>query len=286
MSVLVVGAAGTVGTFVTRSLGWRGIDVRASAPDSAFAEVRGASVIINLSGPRVRQELVASDYLREHVGIAARIVRTMRPDTHLVHVSSTSVFGRRGACLSADALEDPSSFPFPDYAAAKLAAETYVRAEAPARGVRLTVLRPSMIYGEGIDSALATLLRAHRAHVPLALRPRRIRQHLTSGPLLLEALRTVVETPMGPSPLLIVDPFVLTNADLDPRSLLAAPVNVESFAKSAPARGRAAFWRNVVAVLGVDNEFESGPSFARMRLDPVRFGRDRVFTPYWQATGR
>lgn len=286
MSVLVLGAAGTLGARITRHFGWPGLDLRASAPPEAFAPVAAASVVLNLSGPRARPELTASDYLREHVGLAARLVHAMRPGAHLVHVSSTSVFGRRSATLSPGDREDPSSFPLPDYATAKLAAETYVRAEAPARGLRLSVLRPSMVYGDGVESALGTLLRLHRRGVPLALRPRACRQHLTSAPLLLAAVAAATRTPTGPSPLLVVDPFVLTNADLAPPGLLQLPLDVQAVAARPPATGRLGFWKGVLAVLGVDNELEFRSGFAALGLDPGDFGRERVFAPYWRGGGR
>ena len=69
------------------------------------------------------------------------------------------VYGARGALLTTDDIEAPARFPAPAYACAKLAAEAEVRTLSRARGVHVTVLRPSMVYGPSIDSALESVLR-------------------------------------------------------------------------------------------------------------------------------
>src|SRR5215472_8580966 len=124
-SVTVVGSSGTLGARLATRLGARPVDLRGTdprdtAPVPAIAEAR---VVVNAGGPRVRPGLDWEDYAREHVGLAARVVRSMRAGSRLVHLGSTAVYGARGCMLDAGAPEAPECFPMPAYACAKMAAE-------------------------------------------------------------------------------------------------------------------------------------------------------------------
>src|SRR5271165_930490 len=158
-TVAVVGAAGTLGAYIAGRLGATPVELRCPDPrdECVVPELHDADVVVNVGGPRVRNGLGWEDYFREHVGVTSRVARSMRRGTHLVHVSSTAVYGARGRLLGPASREAPTLFPFPAYACAKLAAETTARALCAERGVRVTVLRPSMVYGPRVDSALTTL---------------------------------------------------------------------------------------------------------------------------------
>lgn len=289
MKILVIGKGGTLGAALARHLDCAAVELRATAPsDSApLDEVARADVVVNASGPRVRPGLDWADYFREHVGVASRVLRSMRPGAHVVHISSCAVYGARGARLGADDVEAPTLFPSQAYACAKLAAEAEVRALGRSRGVRVTVLRPSMVYGLGIESALDSILRLSSKGVSLRLKPAHVRQHLVHVALFLDAVRSATTRPPDAERLLVLaDPFVLRNSDLVSRAGL--PVVVPLGATSALhvlARrlGRSPPSTEALAVLAMDNEFAWRPAFDALGLDPARYARERTFDPYWSA---
>jgi nucleoside-diphosphate-sugar epimerase len=287
--ILVVGKGGTLGAAIARRLGCAAIELRAADPraGSPVDEVTRADVVINASGPRVRPGLDWADYFREHVGVASRVLRSMRPGAHVIHISSCAVYGARGALLGTDDVEAPTLFPAQAYACAKLAAEAEVRALGRSRGVRVTVLRPSMVYGPGIESALDSILRLSSRGVSLRLKPAHVRQHLVHIELLLDAVsNATTRTPDEERVLVLADPFVLTNSDLVPR--FGFPVVVPlgaTTALHALARrlGHAPPSTEAVAILAMDNEFDWRPAFDALRLDPAEYTRGRTFDPYWSA---
>ena len=289
MEILVVGKGGTLGAALARRLDCPAIELRATDPldGSPVSEVGRADVVVNASGPRVRPGLDWADYFREHVGVAARVMRSMRPGAHVVHVSSCAVYGARGALLGPDDREAPTLFPSQAYACAKLAAESEVRALGRSRGVRVTVLRPSMVYGPGIESALDSIRRVSSRGVSLRLVPARVRQHLLHVELFLDAVRSATTRPPDDERVLVLaDPFVLTNSDLVPRRGL--PMVIPLGATSAiHALARRFGWAppstEALAVLAMDNEFSWRPAFEVLELDPAAYARERTFDPYWNA---
>jgi len=288
VSAFVVGADGTLGRILVARLGARGLSVRCpnASDESTIAELAGARVVVNAGGPRVRPELGWGDYFREHVGVTAKIVRSMARGAHLVHVSSTAVYGARGTKLGPSTVEAPTLFPSAAYACAKLAAETTARALGAERGVLVSVVRPSMVYGPGIDSALETLRKLARRGVALALRPSAVRQHLVHVDLLCAMIGALLRGPVGERVLLAADPFVLTNADLAVGARVTVPVSVASAASIHGALaplGVAPSALEALAVLGLDNEFDSAPALAALGIDPASHAR-AAFDAYWRAT--
>ena len=289
MEILVVGKGGTLGAALARRLDCAAIELRATDPldSSPVDEVTRAEVVVNASGPRVRPGLDWADYFREHVGVAARVMRSMRPGAHVIHISSCAVYGARGAVLRADDFEAPTLFPSQAYACAKLAAESEVRALGRSRGVRVTVLRPSMVYGAGIESALDSILRLSSRGVSLRFTPAAVRQHLVHVEFFLDAVRrATTRPPDGERVLILADPFVLTNSDLVPRA--GFPVVVPLGATSAlHALARRVGWTppstEALATLAMDNEFAWRPAFEALELDPADYARERTFDPYWSA---
>lgn len=287
MSMLVVGKGGTLGRLLSERLQASAIEVRAADPRDVepIDAVTRASVVVNAGGPRVRKGLGWSDYFREHVGVTTRVLRSMRPGSHLVHLSSTAVFGARGAPLGVTDAPAPTLFPSAPYACAKLAAELAARAEAADRGVALTVLRPSMVYGPGVDSALESIRKLAQRGVALRLSPASVRQHLTHVDLLVEAIARAGagRPPERPRVLVVADPFVLVNRDVWPsRGVpLPLPLGPASHVRSlgVPGAGPAL---EALEVLAMDNVFEWQPLFDELGLDVVRHCRERSFDPYWR----
>ena len=288
--ILVVGKGGTLGAAIARRLDCAAIELRATDPRdrSRVDEVARADVVVNASGPRVRPGLDWADYFREHVGIASRVVRSMRPGAHVVHISSSAVYGARGALLGTDDVEAPTLFPARGYACAKLAAEAEVRAQGRSQGVRVTVLRASMVYGPGIESALDSILRLSSRGVSLRLAPARVRQHLLHVELFLDAVTSATTRPPDSERMLVLaDPFVLTNSDLVPRRAglpVVVPLGATSALHALARRlGRAPSSTEALAVLAMDNEFAWRPAFETLELDAARYARERTFDPYWSA---
>lgn len=285
----MVGKGGTLGAAIARRLGCAAIELRATDPrdGSPVDDVARADVLVNASGPRVRPGLDWADYFREHVGVASRVMRSMHPGAHVIHISSCAVYGARGGLLATDDLEAPTLFPSPAYACAKLAAEAEVRALGRSRGVRVTVLRPSMVYGPGIESALDSMLRLSARGVSLRFKPAEVRQHLLHVELFLDAVSSATTRPPADERVLIVaDPFVLTNSDLVSRAgfPMVVPLRATSALHALARRfGRAPPSTEALAVLAMDNEFAWRPAFEALELDPAAYARERTFDPYWNA---
>jgi nucleoside-diphosphate-sugar epimerase len=288
VKTLILGKGGTIGAVLARRLEAPAIEVRVPDPrdEAPIPEAVDADVVVNAGGPRVRPGLGPADYLREHVGLATKLARSMRPGSHLVHLSSTAVYGAWGAPLALEAPPRPERFPSAAYARAKLAAEKAAR-EGRARGVRVTVLRPSMVYGPGIDSALASILRLASRGVSLRLLPGTLRQHLTHVELLGDAVARAIEVPPSsdePRMFVVADPFVLTNEELvAPRGVpVPVPLRVgRALHAFARALHRERLALDTLAVLALDNVFDERPLFEALQLDRARYARSRTFTPYF-----
>jgi nucleoside-diphosphate-sugar epimerase len=292
-STAVVGTGGNLGARIAERLQARGVELRCPDPrtKSVLPDLAEATAVVNVGGPRVRPGLGWSDYFREHVGVTAAVLRSMRPGARLIHVSSTAVYGARGDVLGATSSEAPTLFPSAAYACAKLAAESAARALGAERSIDVVVLRPSMVYGPGVDSALETLRRLHRRGVQLRLAPASVRQHL----LHIDTLLTVIDRARtqrvvhDATPLLVADPFVLTNGDLAAVDGKGLPLTVDV---RAAAQGHAGVARvlgaspgalEALAVLGMDNAFDVAPTWRALGLDPRRFDREATFDVYWQG---
>jgi len=289
-SLAVVGADGTLGRILTARLGARGVNVRCPDPrdDQPVAALSDVDVVVHAGGPRVRPGLGWADYFREHVGVTTTVVRSMRPGAHLVHLSSTAVFGARGEKVGPASREAPTAFPSAAYASAKLAAETAARALGAARGLEVTVLRPSMVYGPGVDSALSSIARLSTRGLSLRLSPASVRQHLVHIELLVRAVSQATLRPAVALPLLVADPFVLTNADLVPRGGgLPFALDLRAASAASEVLSRVAFGGSLtldaLAVLAIDNEFDVAPTFRALDFDPHDFRRGTTFDPYWES---
>jgi nucleoside-diphosphate-sugar epimerase len=287
MRLVVVGKGGTLGALLAARLGAPAIELRQPDPrvSAVVPELAEADVVVNAGGPRVRPGLDWADYFREHVGVTMRIARSLRPGAHLVHLGSTAVYGARGTLLGPEDVPAPTLFPSPAYAAAKLSAELAAVAAGCERELRVTVLRPSMVYGPGVDSALESLRRLGRRGVGLELRPRSLRQHLTHVELLVAAVRRAAQQggPSLPRTLLVADPFVLRNEDLR-CGRVRVPVPLDLVASGEPLARRFGLggMAETFRVLALDNEFDAGATWGALGLDPAEFARARTFDPYWR----
>ena len=180
---MVTGATGGIGRALVASLGHDGLRVRAVVrPESALgsravelADLPGVSVVQSAldddralsraaSGCEVVVHLASQTrpaprwvYTRVIVGGTATVVRAAwrARVARFVHVSSTSVYGRlpdRGAVSERAPLLGRGP-----YAESKIAAEELVGLAA-ASGLPAVVLRPTLVYGEGIEAGLPAVL--------------------------------------------------------------------------------------------------------------------------------
>ncbi len=286
--VVVVGSGGTLGRVLTERFGWEGVEFRADTPSRQWASaVQSADVVIHAGGPRARAGLVARDYHREHVELTVALLSQMRRGTHLVYLGSTSVFGARGQVLGPATAEAPTRFPFADYACAKLAAESYVRASADGFGLAATVLRLSTVYGPGVDSVLETLASLARKGVRLELHPLSFRQHWLHVELLCQAIEKATHSPLGLKPVVLADPFVLTNRDVRPQGGWGVPLHLGRWARAGETVFRyvvpaVRFRLDALAALAIDNAFDWRPAFDFLSLRPEEFSRSVTFDPYWR----
>jgi UDP-glucose 4-epimerase len=292
--IAVVGADGAIGSLLVRALDARPVRLRHPGErlDALCGELAGARAIVNVAGPRVRPGLTWPDYLREHVGTAEAIARSADPGAHLIHLSSAAVYGTRpGEVLDARAAESPASFPNAAYAWAKLAAELAARAIGRERGLEVTVLRVPLVYGPDLESAITSLVALARKGLAFRLAPANLRQHLLHERVLVAGLQKLAAKGKGSAaPVLLADPFVLTNEDVNAvirsaaRAPVAIPVPLRAASRAAtawpgfPAQeapgALAAF-----AALAVDIELDWREAYAHVGLSAGEFSRDRLWPP-------
>ncbi|MFI5377334.1 MAG: NAD-dependent epimerase/dehydratase family protein, partial [Candidatus Rokuibacteriota bacterium] len=254
--------------------------------DAPIASLAGFDVVVHAAGPRVHPGLGWGDYLREHVGTTTRVARSMRPGAHLVLVSSAAVYGSGRGEVTGETAPRPDTFPVPAYAWAKLAAEHAARGLATERGVALTVLRPSIIYGPGAGGVLITLRDLARRGLRVELMPRSTRQHLLHIRLLQRVLEGLIAAPAPEraAAYVVADPFVVPTSDLNAAYAEAGPRAARVPVPIGLVAGALRGWQRrsqreapgavaVAAMLGLDNVYDVRPCLERLEIDPREFGR-------------
>jgi UDP-glucose 4-epimerase len=180
-TVLVTGAAGFVGRSVCRVLaaaGWRVTGLDRAAPgtgtsseflthdllEEARTEERRFSALVHLAGVLPGSVPRGQLFAVNVGGTAAALERFAHPDCHVVLFSTGLVYGRQPAPF----VETQPCRPVDGYGQSKLCAETLVTAWSGATGAPATVLRPSVIYGNGAPPRmlLVSLLAALRRGEP------------------------------------------------------------------------------------------------------------------------
>ncbi len=295
--IAVVGADGYVGGALASALSAARVVHRApvageTAIDAADDLLRSAEVVVNASGFRVRPGLGAADYRRSQAEAVARLVPRLSAGVLLVQISSSSVLGKSGATPVPNSEDGrPETFGCPIYAAAKREAERVARTAASARGVRLAVLRPATLYGREPDGMIGTLHALAARGLLLRLVPSRHRHHLCSLPLFVETVRRVARQNEGIGPPLVVaDPFFLTNADIAAavraihRPLLTLPFPAAlagSALRLLPRFSSPRFdfrtWGEILGILALDTVYDPAETYQRLGMDPSRFSRERTW---------
>jgi nucleoside-diphosphate-sugar epimerase len=295
--IAVVGADGVVGSVLAAALDAHRLVFRSPGPGEiaigdADGPLRSAPVVINASGFRVRPGLSADDYRRSHAEAVGRLVPRLSKGALLVQVSSASVLGKDPARpLGNGGAGRPGSFGCPAYAIAKYEAEEAAREAAATVGVGLAILRPAILYGSSPDGMIGTLLALAAKGVLLRLVPSAHRHHLCSFPLLVEAVRALARRREGvEAPLVLADPFFLTNADLAGavRSTHVARITipfpaalagslVRLFPRSASPRLDLRTWGEILGILALDTVYDPAETYRLLAIDPARFTRARTW---------
>jgi len=155
MRVHVTGASGFVGRALLPAL--------AAREHESWPAIEGAHSVVHLAAIAHRKAS-AAELQRVNVDLARDVGRAaVAAGAPLVFVSSVKVHGERsGARLS----EASPILPGDAYAESKARAEEALRAIP---GLRLTVLRPPLVYGPAVKANFLALMRAIARGVPLPL---------------------------------------------------------------------------------------------------------------------
>lgn len=180
MKIFVIGASGFVGSAVSRYLAVKGHSVfrgvgpsdRESCGDARidlseedpFKGVEGHEMfdaVVNCSGIAHRTGRVADrDFTQINVEGARKVAQFAAESgaTSLIHLSSVLVYGNQLGASPVDETAQPT--PRDTYARSKLEGENAVVKACADRGLRLVVLRPAPIIGEGGKGNVSRLIRA------------------------------------------------------------------------------------------------------------------------------
>jgi nucleoside-diphosphate-sugar epimerase len=154
--VLVTGTSGFIGRALMDSLRVRGHE--------AVPDLRGAQALVHLAAIAHRRGVDEAELRRVNVDLAAETGRAAAAaGVPMVFVSSVKVHGEESA---APLRESSPIAPRDAYARSKAQAEEALRAIP---GLRLTVLRPPLVYGPAVKANFFALMRAIARGMPLPL---------------------------------------------------------------------------------------------------------------------
>ena len=223
--VLVTGGTGFVGRHLLADLKGRGVPVIAAARDLASETdwqnlLDGVDSVVHLAAAaHGRAEVLErkQDYetLRRVNALATeRLAREAAAcgAQHFVFLSTIGVCGDEtsGEPITEETPPRPRSL----YAASKLEAERLLGEVARETGLRVTVLRPTLVYGPGNGGNMLRLLRVARAGWPLPLASIRNRRNLTFVENLVSAVSAVLAQPQCSGTYVVCDRQALSTPQL------------------------------------------------------------------------
>lgn len=269
--ILVTGASGFVGRALVADLAKAGHSVRAAMrqPADIFPRSVEAVAVSDLTRPVEWRALLKDMETVVHLagiahagpGIAEdaydRVNRLATEELagavkagrlrHLIFMSS--IRAQSGPASNTVLREDDAALPTDAYGRSKLAAEDAVRSA----GVPFTILRPVLIYGQGVKGNLARLIQIARSPWPLPLGLCRNRRSMLSRQNLIDAIHLALTAPAALNQTCIVaDPEPLTLAEIVAalraglgRSPGLVPVPAAVIAAAAKAMGREEEWQRL-----------------------------------------
>jgi nucleoside-diphosphate-sugar epimerase len=156
MRIVVTGASGFIGRALMTSL--------RAAGHEAVTDLRGAHALVHLAAIAHRRGVAESELRRVNFGMAVDTGRSAAvAGVPMIFMSSVKVHGEES---DAAFREDSPIVPRDAYARSKAEAEDGLRAIA---GLKLTVLRPPLVYGPSVKANFLSLMRAIARGMPLPL---------------------------------------------------------------------------------------------------------------------
>lgn len=276
--VLVTGASGFVGRALVNELAEEGRSVRAAMRQPADVFPRSVEVVAvsDLTRPvEWRALLKGVDTVVHLAGIAHagpgipenaydRVNRLATAELataasamglrRLVFISS--IRAQNGPVSPRVLTETDPPQPIDAYGRSKLAAEEAIRAS----NVSYTILRPTLIYGDGVKGNLASLMQLAQSPWPLPFGLFRNRRSLLARQNLVSAIRLALDAPATANQTYVVaDPRPVTLAEIvtalrrgEGRSSGLLPVPPFLFGAALRATGRGEMWDRIGGTLVAD----------------------------------
>jgi nucleoside-diphosphate-sugar epimerase len=202
----------------------------------------------------------------------------------------------RNTALGNNSSPEPSTFPSPEYAVAKLAADRFLEKAAAERGFKVIFLRPATVYGPQGTGMLGTFVRLAKRGIALHLYPQGARHHLVHMDLVVEAARRVIEQNerlMHLTALIVADPYTVTNYELEqiisryasPRKMrvpIALPLLATILRHSIRSRHAKLdlhTWGEILGVLNLDTVYDPSETFGLIGIDPTNYTLERTLLP-------
>lgn len=232
MKCAVTGATGFIGRHLLRALIGRGDEVVAlvrrpedpalptgvrTCPLDEPAALRGADVVFHLAARAhfLRDDATdpMAEYRRVNTDLTLSLARaTAEAGAHFVFVSSIAVYG---LSHSVEAItEDTPALPRTPYGQSKLAAEQGLHALRSTTGLKLTIVRPPLVYGPGNPGNMERLMGLIRSGLPLPLASLRNRRSFLYVGNLVDALLRCAASPATGATYLVADSRDLSTPEL------------------------------------------------------------------------
>jgi nucleoside-diphosphate-sugar epimerase len=152
--------------------------------------LRGADTVVHLAAIAHRRGVTPEEIRRVNVGLTEEIANAAaRAGARLIFMSSVKVHGE---CSAQPFHESSAIAPQDDYAASKANAEALLRATP---GLRLTVLRPPLVYGPAVKANFLALIDAIARGIPLPLASIKNRRSLIYVGNLVDAVLQCIAQP-------------------------------------------------------------------------------------------
>ncbi|HVX35038.1 MAG TPA: NAD-dependent epimerase/dehydratase family protein [Hyphomicrobium sp.] len=235
--ILVTGASGFIGQHLVRKLSESGYRVRAAARQpiifddpnvegialgdmsrSFAAEyvVRGVDAVIHAAGmAHSRPGIPDAAYTAINVDATRQLARAARAARVKRFILMSSVRAQVGASHDGVVTETTPAAPTDAYGRSKIAAEAITAELLAGSNTRWTVLRPVLVYGQGVKGNMAALMRLAAGPYPLPFGGLKGRRSLLSIGNLLGAIEHVLRTEAAEDTSFIVaDSAPVTIADI------------------------------------------------------------------------